>query len=223
MAEYPSGDDAPAPADDDAAGSHSRAGSCAPSSSSPMLDSDSSSEDDDSPVEQFVFDEQELEDVTQQQAAEGRDLQGIPWDRLQITRSRYRQQRLDQYRNYMNCIAEEDWNNVRRELIAGWPQPTAFTAATCPYSFIRNWRAVASSIVHFQLRNLLWASTAHDIYVVHDNRVQHWNAVTRVVGDVLDLRGAPKGPRLPGLGRVQVSKTMGQVPGPGRLVTWQDL
>lgn len=107
----------------------------------------------------------------------------------------------------MNCIAEEDWTNVRRELIVGWPQPTVYTAAMCPYDFIRNWRAVASSIVHFQLRNLLLASTAHDVFVVHDNRVQHWNAVTRVVGDVLDLRGQPKGPRLPGLGRVQVRTT----------------
>lgn len=104
----------------------------------------------------------------------------------------------------MNCIQEQEWPNVRKQLISGWPQPTPYPAASCPFDFVRNWRAVCSSIVHFQLRNLLWCSSAHDVFVVYDNRVQHWNAVTRSVGDVLDLRGAPKGPRLPGVGRVQV-------------------
>lgn len=105
----------------------------------------------------------------------------------------------------MNCIQEEEWAGVRQQLIANWPQPSPCAAAACPFDFIRNWRAVSSSIVHFQLRNLLWASSAHDVYVVHDNRVRHWNAVTRAVEEVIDLRGPPKGPRLPGLGRVQVS------------------
>jgi hypothetical protein len=122
----------------------------------------------------------------------------------QVSRHRYRQQRLQQYRNYMNCIPEEAWDAVRRELVAPWRQPSPLPPLCCPYRFVRNWRGVSSSIVHFQLRNLLWAASAHDVYVVYDNRVQHWNSVTRRVEDVLDMRGAPKGPRLPGLGRVQV-------------------
>jgi hypothetical protein len=36
-------------------------------------------------------------------------------------------------------------------------------------------------------------------------QVQHWNTVTRSSGDVLDLRGAPRGPSIPGVGRVQVN------------------
>lgn len=102
----------------------------------------------------------------------------------------------------MNVIPEDECPAVRAELTAGWPQPQALRA--CLYAFVRNWRTVASSIVHFQLRNLLWAASAHDVAVVYDNRVQHWNSVTRTVSDVLDLRGWPKGPRLPGLTRVQV-------------------
>jgi hypothetical protein len=123
---------------------------------------------------------------------------------MQVSRAEYRQQRVQRYRNYMNVIPEDDCPAVRAELTAGWPQPTVLADRQWPYAFMRNWRAVASSILHFQLRNLLWAASAHDVAVVYDNRVQHWNSVTRSVTDVLDLRGWPKGPRLPGLSRVQV-------------------
>jgi hypothetical protein len=132
---------------------------------------------------------------------------------LQVSREEYRQQRIQRYRNYMNVIPEDDCPAVRAELTAGWPQPQALRR--CPYAFVRNWRTVASSIVHFQLRNLLWAASAHDVAVVYDNRVQHWNSVTRTVSDVLDLRGWPKGPRLPGLTRVQVRGWASQL-GTGR-------
>lgn len=122
----------------------------------------------------------------------------------QVSRDRYRQQRLQQYRNYMNCIPDEDWDAVRAELVAPWPQPRPLPRQRASYRFVRNWRGVPSSIVHFQLRNLLWAASAHDVFVVYDNRVQHWNSAMRRCEDVLDLRGAPKGPRLPSMGRVQV-------------------
>ena len=121
-----------------------------------------------------------------------------------MSRAEYRQQRVQRYHNYMNMIPEGDCPAVRAELTAGWPQPAVLSDMQWPYAFLRNWRSVASSIVHFQLRNLLWAASAHDVAVVYDNRVQHWNSVTRAVSDVLDLRGWPKGPRLPGLSRVQV-------------------
>ncbi|WIA08841.1 hypothetical protein OEZ85_008262 [Tetradesmus obliquus] len=188
-------------------GGYSRASSsCAPSGFlSGLAECDSCSEDE-QPVEEFLQDEHELADTTARQHEEdGRDLQGIPWGRLQVPRERYRQQRLQQYRNYMNCIPDEDWDAVRAELVAPWPQPRPLPRQRASYRFVRNWRGVPSSIVHFQLRNLLWAASAHDVFVVYDNRVQHWNSATRRCEDVLDLRGAPKGPRLPSMGRVQVS------------------
>lgn len=84
MADDLSRQELPAAAVDAAAiGGHSRAGSCAASSSGMLVECDSGS-DDEAPVEEFVPDEQELEDVTAQQYQEGRDLQGIPWDRLQV-------------------------------------------------------------------------------------------------------------------------------------------
>lgn len=41
-------------------------------------------------------------DTTAAQARKGKDIQGIPWDRLSITREKYRQTRLEQYKNYEN-------------------------------------------------------------------------------------------------------------------------
>jgi hypothetical protein len=126
-----------------------------------------------------------------------------PWH-AQVARDEYRAQRLAAYRNYVNCIPADACAAVRAELVAGWPQPALHARDHWPYAFVRNHRHVASSVVHFQLRNLLCAPSAHDAVLVHDSRLQHWSAVTRATRDVLDLRGQPKGPRLPGIGRVQV-------------------
>ena len=30
-----------------------------------------------------------------------------------------------------------------------------------------------------QLRNLLWATSKHDVYLVHDACIKHWNDVAR--------------------------------------------
>lgn len=41
-------------------------------------------------------------DMSAADARSGKDIQGIPWDRLSITREKYRQTRLEQYKNYEN-------------------------------------------------------------------------------------------------------------------------
>lgn len=41
-----------------------------------------------------------MTDTSAAQARKGKDVQGIPWDRLNITRENYRLTRLEQYRNY---------------------------------------------------------------------------------------------------------------------------
>lgn len=47
-------------------------------------------------------------DTTAAQARRGQDIQGIPWDSLNITRERYRQTRLEQYKNYENIPGSGD-------------------------------------------------------------------------------------------------------------------
>jgi hypothetical protein len=35
-----------------------------------------------------------------------------------------------------------------------------------------------------QLRNLVWATSSNDVYVVHENAVNHWNPFTRRLTEV---------------------------------------
>lgn len=43
-----------------------------------------------------------ITDTTAADARRGKDIQGIPWERLSISREKYRQTRLEQYKNYEN-------------------------------------------------------------------------------------------------------------------------
>ena len=47
------------------------------------------------------------------------------------------------------------------------------------FDFFRSYRCVQSSVVHFQLRHLLWATSGVDVYVQNNNTVSHWNLATR--------------------------------------------
>lgn len=43
----------------------------------------------------------------------GKDIQGIPWERLNFTREKYRESRLKQYKNYENLsLFREDLEKV---------------------------------------------------------------------------------------------------------------
>ncbi|KXZ54216.1 hypothetical protein GPECTOR_5g308 [Gonium pectorale] len=177
-------------------------------------------------------DEEEEADTTAEQfyaAEHPKDIQGIPWERLQFDRSTYRDTRLRQYRNYTNVLPDDDGGAYRAELAPLCAAPRrGITAGVAPpgasgppfFAFVRNSRSVQSNIVHFQLRNLVWAVSPNDVYVVHDNCINHWNPTSRMISEVLCLNGsggnldfggggaggrAGASSRLMGLGRVQVS------------------
>jgi hypothetical protein len=58
------------------------------------------------------------------------------------------------------------------------------------FNFHRNHPFLKTTVVHFQLRNLLWATTGHDVYAVHNNAVKRYNVVTKDVQTVIDLSGS---------------------------------
>ncbi|EAZ35986.1 hypothetical protein OsJ_20288 [Oryza sativa Japonica Group] len=82
-----------------------------------------------------------ITDTSAAEARAGKDIQGIPWERLQITRSDYRKARLVQYKNYEN-----------------FPQSGELMDKICKqvdkiskyYEFHYNTRLVKPSILHFQ-------------------------------------------------------------------------
>ncbi|WOL06390.1 WD repeat-containing protein [Canna indica] len=45
------------------------------------------------------------------------------------------------------------------------------------YEFWQNTRSVKSTILHFQLRNLVWATSKHDVYLMAHYSVLHWSAL----------------------------------------------
>lgn len=156
--------------------------------------------DSESDVEEFMDDS--VTDTSSSEARRGKDIQGIPWNRLSITRDKYRQTRLEQYKNYENVPnsgedSEKECKSTRK--------------GGAYYEFWRNTRSVKSTILHFQLRNLVWATSKHDVYLMSHYSVIHWSALTCERSEVLDVSGhvAPcekhPGNLLEGFSKTQVS------------------
>ncbi|KAK1356287.1 WD40/YVTN repeat-like-containing domain-containing protein [Heracleum sosnowskyi] len=93
-------------------------------------------------------------DTSAGQARKGKDIQGIPWERLNITRDSYRSTRLEQYRNYENIpLSGQAVDKECKPMHKG----------ASYFHFFYNTRLVKPTILHFQLRNLVWATSKHDI------------------------------------------------------------
>ncbi|KAF6142285.1 hypothetical protein GIB67_039992 [Kingdonia uniflora] len=114
-----------------------------------------------------------ITDTSAIQARRGKDIQGIPWERLSISRDKYRLSRLEQYKNYENI-----------------PQ---------------------SGQASLKLRNLVWATSKHDVYLMSHFSVIHWSSLTCNKSEVLNVSGhvAPcekhPGSLLEGFTQTQVS------------------
>lgn len=60
-------------------------------------------------------------DTSAVEVRKGKDIQGIPWERLNFTREEYRESRLKQYKNYESLsLSREDLEKVPDVLICLW-------------------------------------------------------------------------------------------------------
>nr|DAD37166.1 TPA_asm: hypothetical protein HUJ06_007807 [Nelumbo nucifera] len=141
-------------------------------------------------------------DITSVHARKGKDIQGIPWERLNITREKYRQTRLEQYKNYENIPSSgEVVDKECKQMEKGGNY----------YEFRHNTRLVKPTILHFQLRNLVWATSKHDVYLMSNYSVIHWSALSCNLLEVLNFSGhvAPSekhpGSLLEGFTQTQIS------------------
>ncbi|EXC14269.1 Uncharacterized WD repeat-containing protein [Morus notabilis] len=141
-------------------------------------------------------------DTSSSQARKGKDIQGIPWDRLNITRENYRLTRLEQYRNYENIpLSGEAVDKECKQMEKGGNY----------YEFFYNTRLVKPTILHFQLRNLVWATSKHDVYLISNYSVMHWSSLTGNLSEILNFAGhvAPTekhaGSLLEGFSQTQIS------------------
>jgi hypothetical protein len=80
-------------------------------------------------------------DTSALEARNGKDIQGIPWERLNFTRDKYRETRLNQYKNYENLSRSREELEKECKLVE---KGHNF------YDFQFNTRLVKSTIVHFQ-------------------------------------------------------------------------
>ncbi|KAI4371600.1 hypothetical protein MLD38_009929 [Melastoma candidum] len=121
-----------------------------------------------------------ITDTSAADARKGKDIQGIPWERLSVTREKYRKTRIEQYKNYENVpqsgeSSEKDCKMTKKD--------------GNHYEFWRNTRSVKSTILHFQLRNLVWSTTKHDVYLMSHFSIIHWSSLTCKKTEVLDVYG----------------------------------
>ncbi|TKY49895.1 WD repeat-containing protein [Spatholobus suberectus] len=133
-----------------------------------------------SDVDEYDYSSGKPVDTTAAQARRGQDIQGIPWESLSITRERYRQTRLEQYKNYENIPGSGDKSG----------KDCKNTKKGCSfYDFRKNSRSVKSTILHFQLRNLVWATSKHDVYLMSQFSIMHWSSLTCKISEVLNVSG----------------------------------
>eukprot|EP00210_Caulerpa_lentillifera_P004219 g4024.t1 len=137
-------------------------------------------------LEDFPVFEEYANDTSAEEYALGRDIQGVPWERLRRSRAEHRVHRLQTYRNYTNVLNTQgtSYQQYLKRIAkrAVKPRQQQF------FDFVSNSRRIKSSIVHFQLRNLLQATTKHDLYVMKNNCVNHWNLMSGIESRVLDFR-----------------------------------
>ncbi|ESR47259.1 WD REPEATS REGION domain-containing protein [Citrus sinensis] len=117
-------------------------------------------------------------DTSALEARNGKDIQGIPWERLNFTRDKYRETRLKQYKNYENLSRPRE--EIEKDCLEVEKGKTF-------YDFQFNTRLVKSTIVHFQLRNLLWATSKHDVYLMQNYSLMHWSSLLRRGKEVLNV------------------------------------
>ncbi|XXG61261.1 hypothetical protein AAC387_Pa04g2965 [Persea americana] len=141
-------------------------------------------------------------DTSAVEARNGKDIQGIPWERMNFSREKYREMRLKQYKNYQNLsYSPEKLQEECKEVEKGGTF----------FDFQFNTRLVKSTIVHFQLRNLLWATSKHDVCLMQNYSVMHWSSLLRRGREVINVAGPiTPNPRHCGsiaqsLSRVQIS------------------
>lgn len=103
------------------------------------------------------------------------------------------------FRSYYN--REDEVKAAEAELAASVkPTQEVFNLKT-PFVFYRNWRRIRSTIVHFQLRNLLWATSRNDVFYISDNRVLRWNNLSNENPTTLfDVSGSVASAVAPGIG-----------------------
>uniref|UniRef100_A0A1J3FLD4 Putative WD repeat-containing protein C2A9.03 n=1 Tax=Noccaea caerulescens TaxID=107243 RepID=A0A1J3FLD4_NOCCA len=135
--------------------------------------SDSDLEDDSETMERET-------DTSAQEARNGKDIQGISWEGFKYTRDEFRETRLNQYENFVNILNPHSLETLDKEHLQ-------VEKGNNFYDFHFNTRLVTSTILHFQLRNLVWATSKHDVYLMQNYSVVHWSSLLQRGQEVVNV------------------------------------
>ncbi|TKW35933.1 hypothetical protein SEVIR_2G407700v4 [Setaria viridis] len=105
-------------------------------------------------------------------------MQGIPWERLYYGRDDYRGKRLNGYRNYESLSRSHELLDSECKQV---DKKSTF------YDFCFNTRLARTTVVHFQLRDLVWATSKHDVYMSQNYSVMHWSSLLQRGEEVLNV------------------------------------
>ncbi|MCL7047780.1 hypothetical protein MKW94_008482 [Papaver nudicaule] len=118
--------------------------------------------------------------TTTEQARDGKDIQGISWERLNLVREEYRKTRMQRYKNYENIPSSGE---VSTQMCKEAEKGANY------YKFQYNTRLVKPTIQHFQLRNLVWATSKNDVYLMSNYAVVHWSPLSGNSTEVINFSG----------------------------------
>ncbi|KAK9768469.1 hypothetical protein K7432_000880 [Basidiobolus ranarum] len=119
-------------------------------------------------------------EVTTEDLQEGIDMQGISWEYSHFNREALRRERIEKYYNYRSLSTTRE--SILKELS---PMRTDGNFLKFNYASLRD----TCSITHFQLRNLLWATSKNDVYYTSEYGIEHWSPICKNSQTVIDFKG----------------------------------
>lgn len=143
----------------------------------------SADEDSETEVEGAVEEDYEESETSAAEARRGKDIQGIPWHTMNITRQKYRENRIKRYDSHRDVPQSE------MGMIQLYKTCKKIQKGGNFYVFQNNTRSVKPTYAHFQLSNLVWATSKHDVYLSSDYSIIYWSALSRKGTEVLDVVG----------------------------------
>ncbi|KAI8323828.1 WD40 repeat-like protein, partial [Martensiomyces pterosporus] len=134
----------------------------------------------------------ELTEATMADTRKGFDLQGYQWRGYELQRRLYMSYRRQVYPQ-VRCV-EHDVQEVRR-------QASCIDSTASMYQFRYSVLSddYRCQINHFQLRDLIWATSNYDVFYYHADGVKRWNPWKRTSEFVLSWRQFPSTFRLSSL------------------------
>ncbi|KAJ2807056.1 hypothetical protein H4R20_001440 [Coemansia guatemalensis] len=127
----------------------------------------------------------ELTEIRAADIRRGYDMQGYRWNGYELQKQMYMSYRRDVYPHYQ-CVPHSV-QGVRRGANC-----VDATASYYDFRYATTGSGYRCEINHFQLRDLVWATSSYDVFYWHQDGVQCWNPWQRTRKCVLERSQMPK-------------------------------